>query len=123
MYWCTLQVKARNGKKVIWQYGSMYRMPAIKVTFTLDPETIDRLKEASARLSKPKSGVVRDAILEYHKSLDRLSESERQRMLRVLRDIKSRPPTRSQDEVEQELREIRRARRSAGRRTRIRDGR
>ena len=88
---------------------------AVKVTFTLDEATIRRLSETAARLSKPKSEVVREAIREFHAKSDRLSEAERIRMLRILDRIAAEPPTRSQAAVDRELREIRGARRSGGR--------
>ena len=46
---------------------------------------------------------------------DKLSESERRRMRQVFDTLVPRIPVRPQQEVEQELREIRRARRSGGR--------
>jgi hypothetical protein len=88
---------------------------AVKVTFTLDEVTVNRLNETARRLAKPKSQVVREAIRDYHPKSDRLSEAERLRMLRVMDRILARPPTRTQAEVDAELREIRRARRSGGR--------
>ena len=88
---------------------------AVKVTFTLDDVTIRRLEVTASRLAKPKSEVVREAIREFHAKSDRLSEAERLRMLRVMDRILAEPPTRSQTEVDRELREIRRARRSGGR--------
>ena len=90
-------------------------MATVKVTFTLDEATVARLRETASRLAKPKSEVVREAIREFHAKSDRLSETERQRMLRVMKDILARPPTRTQAEVDRELRELRRARRSRGR--------
>jgi metal-responsive CopG/Arc/MetJ family transcriptional regulator len=90
-------------------------MARVKVTFTLDEATIRRLNETAARLSKPKSEVVREAIQEFHAKSDRLSEAERQRMVRIMKRILAEPPARSQAEVDRELREIRRARRSGGR--------
>jgi predicted DNA-binding protein len=92
-------------------------MATTKVTFTLDADTINRLERASERLSKPKSQVIREAVQEYYQRIGRLSESERLRMLRALDEIIARPPTRSSKDVDRELREIRRARRSGGRRT------
>ncbi|HEY1241821.1 MAG TPA: ribbon-helix-helix protein, CopG family [Bryobacteraceae bacterium] len=92
-------------------------MATTKVTFTLDADTINRLERASERLSKPKSQVIREAVQEYYDRIGRLSESERLRMLRVLDEIMARPPSRPAKEVDRELREIRRARRSGGRRT------
>jgi hypothetical protein len=94
-------------------------MASTKVTFTLDPQTINRLDDAAARLSRPKSQIVREAISDYHERIGRLSESEKQRMLKILDEIIAAPPTRPQSEVDRELREIRRARRHGGRRTRV----
>ena len=92
-------------------------MAKVKVTFTLDAATIARLNQAAERLSKPKSQVVRDAINDYSERTGRLSERERRRMLRVIDEMLSRPPTRPQEEVDRELREIREARRAGGRRS------
>jgi len=47
--------------------------------------------------------------------MDRLSESERRRMLKIFDTMLPRIPARPQAEVEAEQREIRRARRSGGR--------
>ena len=90
-------------------------MATTKVTFTFDAATIARLDDAAHRLSKPKSEVVREAIHDYHARLGRLSEAEKQRMLRALDELARRPSTRTQAEVDTELREIRRARRHGGR--------
>jgi len=94
-------------------------MATVKVTFTLDAATIARLNQAAERLAKPKSQIVRDAINDYSERTGRLSERERRRMLRVIDEMLPRIPTRPQAEVDQELRGIRRARRSGGRRTPI----
>jgi metal-responsive CopG/Arc/MetJ family transcriptional regulator len=93
-------------------------MATTKVTFTFDQATIRRLEDAAARLAKPKSEIVRDAIQEYHQRIGRLSESEKQRMLKALEEFMRRPPTRPREEVEAELKEIRRARRHGGRKHR-----
>lgn len=93
-------------------------MATTKVTFTFDSATIARLDDAAQRLAKPKSEIVREAIHEYHQHIGRLSESEKQRMLRIVDEIAKRPPTRPQSEVDAELKEIRRARRQGGRRHR-----
>ncbi len=65
----------------------------------------------------PKSQVVREAIGEYSANLGRLSEEERERMLRVLDEALARIPMRPQEEVEREIREVRDARRAGGRKT------
>jgi len=90
-------------------------MAAVKVTFTFDPATIARLQDASTRLAKPKSEVVREAIFEFHDRIGRLSESERLRLLRTFDELVPRIPSRSQREVDKELQAIRRARRLGGR--------
>ncbi len=92
-------------------------MASIKVTFTLDEKTVARLNRAAGFLRIPKSQVVREAIGEYSANLGRLSEKERERMLEVLDEALARIPKRSQEEVEQEIKAIREARRAGGRKT------
>jgi predicted transcriptional regulator len=89
----------------------------VKVTFTLDDETVGRLRRLAARLRRPLSQVVRESIKDYEARSDKLSDEERTRLLAVLDEIRNAPPTRSRAEVEAELREIRAARRGGGRRT------
>jgi hypothetical protein len=91
-------------------------MAATKVTFTPDHDTISRLQEAATRMTMRKSEVVRVAIAEYYDRIGRLSESERLRMLRVLDDLATHVPTRSDAQADRELRSIRGARRAGGRR-------
>jgi predicted DNA-binding protein len=91
-------------------------MATVKMTFTLDEATANRLNVAASRLKKPKSEVVREAIQDYYAKTDRLSETERLRMLRVLKEYMAKPPTRPQAEVDRELREIRASRRRGWRR-------
>ena len=93
-------------------------MGMVKVTFSLAPETVGMLNDAAERLAKPKSQVVRDAIHDYHARVDRLSEAERIRMLAALDQLVSTQPSRSAEDVERELEEIRASRRSGGRLTR-----
>lgn len=88
---------------------------AVKVTFTLDEETVARLARMATRTRRPKSAVVREAIRDYDARGDRLSESERRRKLAILHRIASEPPTRSQREVERELADLRAQRRLPGR--------
>jgi metal-responsive CopG/Arc/MetJ family transcriptional regulator len=89
----------------------------VKVTFTLDEETVAKLQDASQRLSKPKSEVVREAVIDYHARMGRLSEQERIRVLRVLDAHLRRPPRRSQADVDRELKELRASRRTGWRRS------
>ena len=90
-------------------------MATNKVTFTLDAETVHRIDDAAEILAKPKSQVVREAVADYHARIGRLSESERQRMLKVFDTLFPLIPKRPQHEAEEEMKEIRRARRSGGR--------
>jgi len=92
-------------------------MATRKVTYTIDAATISRLEEAADRLGKPKSQVVRDAINDYAARIGRLSEGERLRMLRTFDDVVERIPERAVSEVDEELAEIRTARRGGGRQT------
>jgi hypothetical protein len=88
----------------------------VKVTFTLDDETISSLRRTSARLSKPQSQVVREAVLDYAARAGRLSETERVRMLDTFDKLVPAIPSGSVRKVDRELREIRAARRTGGRR-------
>ena len=93
-------------------------MATNKVTFTLDAETVRRIEDAAQRLAKPKSQIVREAVAEYHGRIDRFSESEIQKRLKIFDTMIAVIPGRPQREVDAELKEIRRARRSGGRTTR-----
>lgn len=86
-----------------------------KMTFSLDDATALSLKRAAERLSKPKSWVVREAIRTYGESLGKLSDEEQARMLDVFDEVISRIPERPAEEVDEELSELRRARREGGR--------
>ncbi len=87
----------------------------VKVTFTLDDETIVRLRRTAARLAKPQSYVVREAIREYESRAGKLSEEERVRMLAIVDRMMQEPPSRPTREVNEELKGIRAARHRWGR--------
>ncbi len=89
----------------------------VKMTFTLDQRTAERIDTTARRLGIPKSGVIREAVEEYAARAGRLSESERLRLLKYLDEIMIRKPTRPQREVERELAALRQARESSGRRS------
>ena len=82
-----------------------------KLTFTLDDDTVDRLRRTAVRLGRPQSYVVREAIKDYDARAGKLSDEERARLLGVVDDMLKAPPTRSTAEVDAELRELRAARR------------
>jgi len=92
-------------------------MATTKVTFTLDQPTIQKLQDTAERLALPKSEVVREAIMEFHDRLGRLSERERVAMLRAFDELVPKIPERSADAVHRELASVRQARKSGGRRT------
>jgi predicted transcriptional regulator len=88
----------------------------VKVTFTLDEETVEALRQAALRCAKPRSAIVREAIREYGARADRLGEDERRRMLRAIDALLAHPADRGASSVHRELREVSRARRSGVRR-------
>jgi hypothetical protein len=90
-------------------------MATVKMTFSLDEATAERLDKAAAALRKPKSEVVREAILDYAERVDRLTEAERRRLLGVCDDLVRVIPDRPAGDVDRELAELRRARRAGGR--------
>jgi predicted transcriptional regulator len=89
----------------------------VKMTFSLDDETVERLRRAAARLGMPQSHVVREAVAEYAARVDRLSERERLHLLGVLEGLEQAPPTRGARAVDNEIATIRAARRTGGRRS------
>jgi hypothetical protein len=92
-------------------------MAFAKVTLTLDQATVACLAEAAERLAVPKSQVAREAILEFYNRIGRLSEHERLGMLRTFDEVVPRIPPRDLREVERELKTLRQARRSGGRKS------
>lgn len=93
-------------------------MATTKVTFTLDSRAVQRLQDAADRLSMPKSEIVREAIMEFHDRLGKLSDRERSMMLRILDEMAPRiPKQRSAAAVDREIAEVRRARKAGGRRS------
>jgi hypothetical protein len=95
----------------------MVVLPVPKLTFSLDQATVDVLRQAAQRHRKPQSLIVREAIAHYVAREEMLPDEERERLLGVLRKIKSRPPARSEAAVDAELRDIRRTRRTGWSRT------
>lgn len=87
-----------------------------RVTFSLDDATVAQIRQTAARQRIPQSHVVREAVADYAARTDRLSERERQHMMGVLERLRDAKPTRAADDVDAEIRDIRSARRSGGRR-------
>jgi len=90
----------------------------VKMTFTFDQETVDRLRRAAARLARPQSYVVREAVREYAERIGNLSEQERRHLLKVFDTVIPTIPPRSLSQVRAEIAEVRAARRRGGRRHR-----
>ena len=88
-----------------------------KITLTLDDLSLSRLEDASARLSMPKSEIVREAIVEFHDRIGRLSERERTTLLRAFDDYVPKIPRRSSSTADAEIAAIRIDRRAGGRAT------
>lgn len=84
----------------------------VKLTFSLDEGTVRTLRETAERHRKPQSLIVREAIAQYASHEEMLPADERDRLLGVLRGIKSRRATRPVSEVDRELGDIRRSRRT-----------
>jgi len=87
-----------------------------KMTFSLDGETVTRLRTAADRLHMPYSQVVREAVAEYAARVGRLGEAERVAMLRTFDRLVPGTPPRAPSAVDAELRALRAARRRGGRR-------
>ena len=88
-----------------------------KVTFTLDDDAVRDLERASQQLDIPKSQVVREALRVYGEQLGRLSEAERSAKLEAFDRLVKKIPSRPREEVDVEVRQVRTARRSGGRRS------
>ena len=91
----------------------------VKVTFTVDAGTVRTLKATAERLNKPQSLVIREAVAEYAARSERLSETERRRLLRAVDEIASTPAAGTRAEAAREVDAIRSARRRGGRRHRL----
>jgi hypothetical protein len=88
------------------------------MTFSLDDETVASIRRTAARLRKPQSQIVREAIADYAARSDRLSDAERRQALAVLERLRDTRPSRGAAQVDEELRTLRAARRAGGRRHR-----
>jgi hypothetical protein len=87
----------------------------VKMTFTLDDETVGRIRQTAARLARPQSQVVRDAVRDYASRIGRLSEDERRRLLHAFDTLVPMISPRPVREVVAEIEAVRTDRRSGGR--------
>jgi hypothetical protein len=88
----------------------------VKLTFSLDAETVAQLRATAGRVRLPQSQVVREAIAEYAARVGRLSEDERAELLRAFDRLLPSVPRRAAAAVDGELRDLRATRRRGGRR-------
>jgi predicted transcriptional regulator len=86
----------------------------VKLTFSLDDETVATLRTTALRLRKPQSMVVREAIAHYASQEDLTSPAERERILKTIAEIKRLPPTGSREDAVREIEQITRARHASG---------
>jgi predicted DNA-binding protein len=86
-----------------------------RVTFALDDETAQAIRALAARKRRPQSAVVREAVAVYAREEERLTEQERDRRLRILDEFAATADARSAADVDKELGDIRRSRRSGWR--------
>ena len=89
----------------------------VKVTFTLDDATVAEIRRTAARLGRPQSQIVREAVAEFAARADRVSEVERLRRLEVLEQLRASRASGSASAVDRELAAVRASRRQGGRRT------
>jgi Ribbon-helix-helix protein, copG family len=89
-----------------------------RATFSLDDGTIAEIRRVAARLGRPQSQIIREAVADYAARTDRLSERDRLRLMAVLDRLREARPTRSAADVDAELKAARAARRAGGRRHR-----
>ena len=91
---------------------------ATKVTYTLDDETVRRIRTIAERSRKPQSLVVREAVAQYSARAETLTPEERDSKLRLIDEMlaqRPQPGDKTAADVDRELRELRRARRGRGR--------
>ena len=83
----------------------------VKVTYTIDEETLARIRTTAARFKKPQSQIVREAVRHYAEHTDRLTGEERRERVQRIKAMMARPHTRTAKEVDAELAAIRASRR------------
>ena len=89
---------------------------ASKVTYTLDEETVQRVRKLAQRTKKPQSQIVREAVAHYAALEDKLTPEEQEHQRALIRRLRDTLPTRRAAAVDAELEELRRSRRTGWRR-------
>ena len=88
----------------------------VKATFSIDDATWRTLRETAERLGKSQSLVVREAVADYAARAGGLTDAERRRMLKIVDELLREPKRGVRGAAAAEIRDVRRARRSGGRR-------
>jgi hypothetical protein len=79
----------------------------VKMTFTLDEATVEVLKRTAARLQKPQSYVLREAIAHYEPHAGKLSRGESKHRVELFDQMLSEIPTRGASAANKELKQLR----------------
>ena len=88
----------------------------VKVTYSLDEATVAEIRRTAERLGTAQSHVVREAVAESAARAARVSARERLHALGILEKLRQGGSSRGAAAVDAELRAVRAARRSGGRR-------
>lgn len=83
-----------------------------KVTFSLDEDTVRTLRKLAERTRKSQSLVVREAVAHYAAQEQKMTPEERERWLRTYDELVAKIPPRPREEIDKELADIRRSRRT-----------
>src|SRR5262245_33583819 len=87
----------------------------VKMTFTLDEATVQVLKRTAARLQKPQSYVLREAICHYEPHAGQVSKAEAKRRVELFDELLGAIPNRGASKTDAELKELRMSRRKGWR--------
>jgi hypothetical protein len=90
---------------------------AREITLTLEEKTIQRIESAAENLGKSNGEVVEEAMADYHRLPEKLTDAERQRRLAALDEMMRTPSPKTAEDVRREIEEVRAARHGGGRRT------
>jgi predicted transcriptional regulator len=85
----------------------------VKMTFTLDDQTVAKLRRTAERHNRPQSWVVREAVADYAAKSDMLTPEEQARRLEALERFKRTPITGTSADVDREIAQVRASRRAS----------
>jgi predicted transcriptional regulator len=85
----------------------------VKMTFTLDDQTVAKLRRTAERHNRPQSWVVHEAVADYAAKSDMLTPEEQARRLEALERFKRTPITGTSADVDREIAQVRASRRAS----------